>query len=223
MVYKQEKLNEAEKLVALLEKKVYSVQASLKNASSLRKDLDEILELTKQLKKLSYDNEYKDIIRNQVNAKKLDEAFSRTMVELSSLKTAFSDFDKKQEDLYDVLSRLKSISEFKFSSFNEASSFIDASFLLFPAKESFISPLYLGLINLDDVAKKLSLQKKGNSLVLKDTSIKELFDQLYVSNIQSNFSIYNDSLKADFVSSTTVKITADPSKIKRIQIEYNEI
>ncbi len=223
MVYKQEKLNEAEKLVALLEKKVYSVQASLKNASSLRKDLDEILELTKQLKKLSYDNEYKDIIRNQVNAKKLDEAFSRTMVELSSLKTAFSDFDKKQEDLRDVLSRLKSISEFKFSSFNEASSFIDASFLLFPAKESFISPLYLGLINLDDVAKKLSLQKKGNSLVLKDTSIKELFDQLYVSNIQSNFSIYNDSLKADFVSSTTVKITADPSKIKRIQIEYNEI
>ena len=223
MVYKQEKLNEAEKLVALLEKKVYSVQASLKNASSLRKDLDEILELTKQLKKLSYDNEYKDIIRNQVNAKKLDEAFSRIMVELSSLKTAFSDFDKKQEDLYDVLSRLKSISEFKFSSFNEASSFIDASFLLFPAKESFISPLYLGLINLDDVAKKLSLQKKGNSLVLKDTSIKELFDQLYLSNIQSNFSIYNDSLKADFVSSTTVKITADPSKIKRIQIEYNEI
>ncbi len=223
MVYKQEKLAEAEKLVALLEKKVYSVQASLKNASSLRNDLDEILELTKQLKKLSYDNEYKDIIRNQVNAKKLDEAFSRIMVELSSLKAAFSDFDKKQEDLHDVLSRLKSISEFKFSSFNEASSFIDASFLLFPAKESFISPLYLGLINLDDVATKLSLQKKGNSFVLKDASLKELLDHLYVSNIQSNFSIYNDSLKADFVSSKTVKITADPSKIKRIQIEYNEI
>ncbi len=223
MAYKQEKLADAEKLVALLEKKVYSVASSLRNVSSLRNDLDEILELTRKLKKLSYDSEYKEIIRNQINTKKLDEHFSGVLNELSSLKAAFSDFDKKQEDLHDVLSRLKSISEFKFSSFKEAGSFIDASFSLFSRKESFIAPLYFGLINLDNVASKLSLQKKGNSLVLSDTSIKELLNQLSESNIQSNFSIYNDSLKADFVSSTTVKITADPSKIKRIQIQYNEM
>jgi hypothetical protein len=220
MPYTQEKLREAEKLLTSLEKKVYSAEGGLKKASTLSPLLDGILEDAKHLKKLSYDNEYKEIIRNQLNTKKLDEALSRILAELTSLKSSFGDFDTKQEGLYEVFSRLKSVDEYSFSSFEKASGFVAECFSHYPEKGIYLSPLYIGLLDLQDVAASLSLEKQGNSISLGNLLPAELLSKLGAKNIKSNFTLYNGSIKADFISSGRIKVTADPSKIKRIRLLY---
>lgn len=221
MAYDEEKLREAEKLVASFEKKLYSAETALKSASEVKGILDSLLDDARKLKKLSYEDDYKDIIRREVGSKKLEESFSRVMSELSLLNEAFFGFGKKEADLSDVFSSLKNTALFEFADFSEAASFVCDCFTIFPDNVS-IAPLYIGLLNLDAIASLLSLEKQKGSFHLGEKPVSDVLRALGESGIKSNFSIINDSLRLDFLNTNLVKVIAEPSKIKRLQIVYSE-
>lgn len=221
MAHMEGKFNEVEKLVSSIERKIYSAESTLKSSQEIRKVLEDLLNEAKNLKKLSYESEYRDLIKKQISAKKLDVPLSRAIAELSSLKAFFSDFEARDETLQELFSKLKSSSEFRFSDFNEASDFADSCFSLFPEDSFHIAPLFIGLLNLADFAKAKSLAKEGNSFIAVEKSPKEIMDALASFGIASNFSIYNSFIKADFIKSSAIKITAEPSKLQRIEIAYN--
>ena len=221
MAHKEGKFDEVEKLVSSIERKIYSAESSLKHSGEIKKVLEDLLGEAKSLKKLSYEGEYRDIIKKQISAKKLDVPLSRVIAELSSLKSFFSGFEAREELLQELFTKLKSSSEFRFYDFNEASDFADSCFSLFPEESFHIAPLFIGLMNFSDFAKAKALAKDGNSFIVKEKSPKEIMSALASFGIASNFSIYNSALKVDFIKSSAIKATAEPSKLQRIEIAYN--
>jgi len=218
---KSEKLDEVEKLVSSLEKNICRAEAVLKQASVIESVFSVVEEDIKKLKKLSYLEEYRDIMRKQIATRKIDEKFSVLIEELLVLKQGVINFDLRQEQMKEIFSKIKNSVEFEFSSYEKASEFAEDCFELMPSGKCFLAPLYLGLIDLSVIASALSLEKQGTSFAFSKTDFELLFSELEKKGTQSNFSVFNGNVKIDFLSSSTIKITAEPSKIKRIEILYH--
>ncbi|MCX8158110.1 MAG: hypothetical protein N3D73_00390 [Candidatus Diapherotrites archaeon] len=222
MVKDFEKIKEIEKLANSIEHNLYLYKNYLRNLKELDKLSDSLFEDSEKLKKISYEENYKRLIREKISSKKLDFVVDDLSKELYDFGNKFSNLSSKLDNLKELFSKMKTFDTFIFKDQNEMFMFVEKCFEINKDDTILITPQILGIIKLDEFAKANLLDIQNNSVVVRDKSVTEVLSLLKNHNIKENFMLANSKITVIFLKPNELKVVAEPSTIRRIELLYKE-
>ncbi len=201
-----------------LEKALQGAKSALQQQVVILDSLQRVYALLKELEGLVEENA---IISNQIkgyeNRRQLLGLYKDVHSQMKEFRRQLQEIeqDSTRADLF-----LENFRDYRVYSFQEGDSarkFVQQAFDVYGLQEAFYKPEFLGMINMDEIARQLKLEKVSPQVlkVPKD-KIAEFLQQIALQNALRKSKLEGKDLKFSFHDAQTLALEADNSAIRRM-------
>lgn len=219
MAAKQEENPKLLRALLDFEKALVHANSFLKqNTDSFKQSLKILGEKASEIEELvSADKNAMQTMQRALEEKKLIQSYSQLSSAVAELKKSLLDFEEhsvKAEVFFESMRRERT---YVFKTEQNSLAFIEQLFSLYAISSAAFRPAFIGLIDLNDVASRLQLQKKDKQqLMVEASKLQQLFDFLKQKKASKNFHLDSEEIKLLVKEPLQLKVEADNAKIKRL-------
>jgi hypothetical protein len=200
------------------ENNLYKISKQIEEAEKLNEMLKETYDNILLMEKITEENPaLNSIVSKEIKEKKLVALYKQMEEKLNKTKEKINSFEDKAISAKLFLENFRTNRTYEFKETEAMQDFIKQAYHLFSISRVSFKPEFVGTVNLEEIAKELNEEAKGNQLISIPTEkLQKLMRIIEKKKLFKNARIENELIKITLKGENTLSVNSDNTRIRRL-------